>query len=47
MPTPNERTRKLIQTGAFLKELRADESLPEAIHNEARRLLRTIRPWVI
>ena len=40
MTTPTERTRNLIQAGAFLKELRADELLPEHIRIEADRLLR-------
>ena len=40
MTTPIERTRNLVQAGAFLKELRADESLPAQLRNEANRLLR-------
>lgn len=40
MTMPNERTRSLLQTGAFLKELHADQSLPEHVRNEAHRLLR-------
>lgn len=40
MTTRDERTRNLLQAGAFLKELKADASLPEAVRNEARRLLR-------
>ena len=40
MTTPTERTRNLLQTGAFLKEIRADESLPAPLRNEADRLLR-------
>jgi len=40
MPTPRERTRNLLQVGAFLRELEADKRLPKAIRNEARRLLR-------
>lgn len=40
MTTPTERTRNLIQAGAFLKELRADKSLPEQLRDEADRLLR-------
>jgi predicted protein tyrosine phosphatase len=38
--TQDERTRNLLQAGAFLKELQADASLPESVRNEARRLLR-------
>lgn len=40
MTTPSERTRNLVQTGAFLKELRFDDSLPKSIRVEALRLLR-------
>lgn len=40
MTMPDERTRNLLQAGAFLKELRADEALPEPIRREANRLLR-------
>lgn len=40
MTMPDERTRNVLQAGAFLKELRADQSLPEHIRNEANRLLR-------
>lgn len=40
MTTPDERTRNILQAGAFLKELEADESLPERIRREAMRLLR-------
>ena len=40
MTTPSERTRNILQAGAFLKELRADKSMPERIRNEANRLLR-------
>jgi hypothetical protein len=40
MTTLNERTRNILQTGAFLKALRADTSLPERVRNEANRLLR-------
>ena len=36
----DERTRNLLQAGAFLKELLADTNLPESVRNEARRLLR-------
>lgn len=40
MTTPSERTRNILQAGAFLKELREDLALPERIRNEANRLLR-------
>lgn len=40
MATPDERRRTLVQTGAFLKELRGNRSLPEAVRQEAHRLLR-------
>lgn len=40
MTTPEERTRNIIQAGAFLKELCYDDSLPEHVRAEAMRLLR-------
>lgn len=40
MTMPAERSRTVIQAGAFLKELRANSDLPEEIRNEAHRLLR-------
>ena len=40
MTTPAERTRALVQAGAFLKSLRADQSLPRPLRAEANRLLR-------
>lgn len=40
MTMPTERTRNLLQAGAFLKENRADESLPDRVREEANRLLR-------
>lgn len=40
MTTPSERTRNILQAGAFLKELRADASVPERFRIEANRLLR-------
>lgn len=40
MTTPDERTRNLLQAGAFLKELREDKAVPEEIRQEAHRLLR-------
>lgn len=40
MTTPFERTRAVIQAHAFLIEITQDLSLPEAIRQEAWRLLR-------
>ncbi|MGY4892894.1 UNVERIFIED_CONTAM: hypothetical protein EX528_21840 [Xanthomonas axonopodis] len=40
MTMPIERTRNLIQAGAFLKELSASATVPRAIRTEAYRLLR-------
>lgn len=40
MTMPDERTRNLIQAGAFLRELSANAALPKAIRREAYRLLR-------
>lgn len=40
MTMPVERTRNLIQAGAFLRELSANLALPAAIRREAYRLLR-------
>jgi hypothetical protein len=40
MTMPDERTRNLLQAGAFLKQLEADASLPDRIRREATRLLR-------
>lgn len=40
MTTPDERRRTIVQTGAFLKELRGDDALPENVRREAHRLLR-------
>lgn len=40
MTMPVERTRNLIQAGAFLRELSASTSLPESVRKEAYRLLR-------
>jgi len=45
MTTPSERTRHLVQTGAFLKELCAHTSIPDDIQREARRLLRHYPTW--
>jgi hypothetical protein len=40
MTMPDERTLSLLQTGRSLRELRADESLPDRVRKEANRLLR-------
>ncbi|WP_290591623.1 BPSL0761 family protein [Arenimonas sp. SCN 70-307] len=40
MTTPDERRRTLVQAGAFLKELRRNDALPEQVRREAHRLLR-------
>nr|WP_090352173.1 BPSL0761 family protein [Pseudomonas oryzae] len=40
MTMPTERTRAIIQTREFLVSLSRDQALPEAVRNEARRLLR-------
>jgi hypothetical protein len=40
MTMPDERTRSLLQAGAFLKELSVDPSVPPAMRDEASRLLR-------
>lgn len=40
MTTPAERMRNLVQAGALLKEIRADESLHADLRQEAERLLR-------
>ena len=40
MTTPDERTRNILQAGAFLKELRVNKNVPEDIRAEAQRLLR-------
>lgn len=40
MTTPDERRRTLVQAGAFLKDLRGDDSLPQPVRREAHRLLR-------
>ena len=40
MTTPDERHRTLVQVGGFLKEIRSNDALPEAMRREAHRLLR-------
>ncbi|MGN2242447.1 BPSL0761 family protein [Frateuria sp. GZRR33] len=40
MTMPDERTRSMLQAGAFLKELSMHPRVPAAIREEARRLAR-------
>ena len=40
MTLPYERTRSVVQARDFLTELSQDESLPEEVRTEAKRLLR-------
>lgn len=40
MTTAYERTRSVIETGAFLERLSRDNSLPDTIRGEAKHLLR-------
>lgn len=40
MTMPDERTRNLVQAGAFLRQLSADIAVPKTIRAEAHRLLR-------
>jgi hypothetical protein len=40
MTMPIERTRNLVQAGAFLRELSANKSVPRRVRDEALRLLR-------
>lgn len=40
MTMPIERTRNLIQAGAFLRDLAANMALPQQVRTEAYRLLR-------
>ncbi len=40
MTMPSERTRSVIQTDAFLRELSKSPVIPEEYRNEAKRLLR-------
>ncbi|WP_434570262.1 hypothetical protein J3P88_16295 [Pseudomonas sp. Z3-6] len=40
MSMPSERTRSVIQTEAFLRELSKSRLIPEEYRNEAKRLLR-------
>jgi len=48
MTMPSERTRSLVQTGEFLRELSSDQTLPESVRQQAKCLLRHYpEPWVI
>lgn len=48
MTMPHERTRSIIQTGDFLRELEKDQSLPASIRQGAKHLLRHYpEPWVV
>ena len=40
MTMPAERTRNVLQAGAFLRELAASKAVPKSIREEAYRLLR-------
>lgn len=40
MTLPDERTRNLLQAGAFLKELAGSQAVPKSVREEAYRLLR-------
>jgi hypothetical protein len=40
MTMPSERTRSVVQAREFLIAIKGNASLPEAVRNEARRLLR-------
>lgn len=40
MTLPSERTRNVLQAGAFLKELSASKVVPKEVRQEAYRLLR-------
>ncbi|AKU48364.1 BPSL0761 family protein [Xanthomonas arboricola pv. juglandis] len=40
MTLPDERTRNLLQAGAFLKELAGSQAVPKSVRQEAYRLLR-------
>lgn len=48
MTMPHERTRSIIQTGDFLRELSKDQSVPESVRHGAKHLLRHFpEPWVV
>ena len=40
MTTPSERTRNVLQAGAFLRQLAASRAVPKEVRQEAYRLLR-------
>lgn len=40
MTLPYERTRSLVQTGDFLRQLSRSQEIPDSLRNEAKRLLR-------
>ena len=40
MTMPAERTRNVLQAGAFLRELAASQAVPKSVREEAYRLLR-------
>lgn len=40
MTLPDERTRNVLQAGAFLKQLEASKAVPKEVRQEAHRLLR-------
>lgn len=40
MTMPSERTRSVIQAGAFLRQLAASQAVPKEVRQEAYRLLR-------
>lgn len=40
MTMPSERTRNVLQAGAFLKQLAASRTVPKEVRKEAHRLLR-------
>lgn len=48
MTMPYERTRSIVHTGDFLRDLSKNQTVPESIRLEAKHLLRHYpEPWVI
>ncbi len=48
MTMPYERTRSIIHTGDFLRDLSTNPSVPESVRREAKHLLRHYpEPWVV
>lgn len=48
MTIPDERTRSIIQTGDFLRELAKNHTIPESVRKQAKCLLRHYpEPWVV